>query len=95
MSPGASRTRRRGTQVLARLLDRNHIEAGDDVGNATQVEEVPPGRVVLARAPLLGHPAEGAKAPGGNEEIAVEMPGRDRSVQRGDESPEDFGEVLR
>ena len=84
----------KGTQVLAGLLDRNHIETGDDLGNTTQVEEISSGRVVLLGAPLLGHPAEGTNVPGCDEEVAVEMSGRDRLVQGGAESREDLGNVL-
>jgi hypothetical protein len=50
---------------------------------------------VLLRAPLLGCPAESAKVPRCDEEVAVEVPGRDRLVQGGGEEPEGFGEVLR
>jgi hypothetical protein len=64
-------------------------------GDAAQVEEISAWRVVLLRAPLLGHAAEGAKVPGCDEEVAVEMPWRDRLVESDDKSSEDFGEVLR
>ena len=85
----------KGTEVFACFFDRNHVETGDDLGDAAKIEEISSGRVVLLRAPLLGHPAESAKVPGCDEEVAVEMPGRDRFVQSDDESSEDFGEVLR
>jgi hypothetical protein len=85
----------KGAQILACLLNRNDVEAGGDLGDATQVEEISPGRIVWLRAPPLGHPAEGAEVPSRDEEVAVEMAGRDCLVKSADESVEDLGEVLR
>jgi hypothetical protein len=40
------------------FFDRHHVEAGNDLGYAAQVEEIPSGRVVLLRSPLLSSPAD-------------------------------------
>lgn len=90
MSPRVPRARGGDTQVLTGFFDRHHVEAGNDLGYAAQVEEIPSGRVVLLRSPLLISPAERAKVPGCCEEIAIEMPGRDRLVKRRDESLKDL-----
>lgn len=94
VSPSASSTRRRHSGPHG-LLRSPHVEAGNDLGYAAQVEEIPSGRVVLLRSPLLSSPAERAKVPGCCEEIAIEMPGRDRLVKRRDESLKDLIKVLR
>ena len=70
-----------GAQVLPCLLDRDNVEAGDDLGDAAKVEEVTPGRVALLRAPLRRQPAEGTKVPRGGEDVAVELPGRNDRVE--------------
>jgi hypothetical protein len=77
------------------MIGSSWPSSSDDLGDAAQVEEISPGRVVLLRAPILGHSAEGAEVPGCDEEVAVEMPWRDRLVESDDKSSEDFSEVLR
>jgi hypothetical protein len=76
VSPSASRTRRSALRSSRAYSIANDIETGDDLGEAAQIEEVAARGVILLRAPLLGHPAEGAKVPGCDEEVAVEIPGR-------------------
>ena len=33
----------KGAQILSCLLDRNHVETGDDLGDAAEVEEISAG----------------------------------------------------
>jgi hypothetical protein len=67
----------KGAQVLARLLDRDDVEARDDLGDAAEVEEIAPWRVAGFGAPLLGDAPEGAQIPGGDEKVAIQLPRRE------------------
>ena len=84
-----------GGQVSARLLDRDDVEAGDDLGKTVDVEEIASRRVACLGAPLGRQVAEGADAPGADQEVAIELLGGDRHVERLRELAQRFGELGR
>jgi hypothetical protein len=69
-------------QVLPCLLDRDDVEAMDDLSDAAKVEEVTPRRVAFLRAPFLRDAAEGTDVPGCDEEISNELARRNGLVER-------------
>ena len=94
---GAERAEQRlqRRQVPAHLLDRDDVEARDDLRDAAHVEQIADRLVVLLGPPLLGEPTERAEIPGAYEEIPVELLGRYRNVERGTEREELLGQRSR
>jgi hypothetical protein len=67
-------------EAIPGLLDRYDVEPGDDLGYAQQRMQVALGRISIRGLPLLGEVSEGAYVPGGDQQVAVECPGRHASV---------------
>jgi hypothetical protein len=58
-------------QSLLGLLDRDHVEALDDVLDAGEGVEIPLWRIGLGRVPFAGEIAELADVPGCDQEVAI------------------------
>ena len=62
-------------ELLLRFLDRDDVEARDDLGDQNERVEIALGRVAGGGAPLRGEPAELADVPGRDEQVSVALPG--------------------
>jgi len=62
--------------VVLHLLQGDHVEPRDDLGDAPDVADVALGAVAVPRGPPLGHAAELAQVPAADDDVAVQLLGR-------------------
>jgi hypothetical protein len=72
-------------EIARDLLDPDHVEARHDLRDRLEAAQVALGMVVSRRGPLLGQRSERADVPRRDEQVLVEVLGRDLFVQRGAE----------